>query len=88
VETPPPATGTPGAGGTCTGDIRYINESTIGFWHKLYQGEKGRVQWGATYSYLYKVGWSGSGGLTGAGPAIAPKASDNMFFTSFRYYLP
>ena len=39
-------------------------ESTIGFWNKIYQGEKGRVQWGMQYSYFYKTAWSGSGGLT------------------------
>jgi len=88
TELVPTGTGTPGTGGTCAGDIRYIGEGTVGFWHKLYQGEKGRVQWGATYSYLYKVGWSGSGGLAAGAPAIAPKAIDNMVWTSFRYYLP
>jgi hypothetical protein len=85
TETVPAGTGAPGAGGTCAGDIRYIGEGTLGFWHKLYQGEKGRVQWGIQYSYIYKVGWSG--GAVGA-VAIAPKAIDNMVETSFRYYLP
>jgi len=80
TETAPAGTGTPGTGGTCAGDIRYISEGTLGFWHKLYQGEKGRVQWGVQYSYIFKVGWSGVGG--------APKAIDNMVETSFRYYLP
>jgi hypothetical protein len=87
-ETLPSATGTPGTGGTCAGDIRFIAEGTLGFWNKLYQGEKGRVQWGLQYSYLYKTGWSGSGGLAAGSAGIAPKANDNLFFTSFRYYLP
>jgi len=85
TETAPAGTGAPGTGGTCAGDIRYIGEGTLGFWHKIYQGEKGRVQWGVQYSYIYKVGWSG--GAAGS-PAIAPKAVDNMVETSFRYYLP
>jgi hypothetical protein len=88
TELAPTGTGTPGTGGTCAGDIRYIGEGTVGFWHKFYQGEKGRVQWGIQYSYLYKVGWSGSGGLAAGAPAVAPKAIDNMVWTSFRYYLP
>jgi len=88
TEVVPTGTGTPGTGGTCAGDIRYIGEGTVGFWHKLYQGEKGRVQWGVTYSYVYKVGWSGSGGVAPGASAIAPKAIDNMVWTSFRYYLP
>jgi hypothetical protein len=62
-------------------------EGTVGFWHKVYQGEKGRMQWGIQYSYIYKNAWSGSDGLTGT-TSIAPHAVNNMVFTSFRYYLP
>jgi hypothetical protein len=87
TETLPSATGTPGTGGTCAGDTRYIMEGTVGFWHKVYQGEKGRMQWGIQYSYIYKNAWSGSDGLTGT-TSIAPHAVNNMVFTSFRYYLP
>jgi hypothetical protein len=87
VEALPSAVGAPGGTGTCAGDTRYIMEGTLGFWHKIYNGEKGRLQWGIQYSYLYKTAWSGSGGLTG-GASIGPHAVNNMFFTSFRYYLP
>jgi hypothetical protein len=87
TEVSPAGTGTPGAGGTCAGDIRYIGEGTLGFWHRIYSGEKGRVQWGVQYSYLYKTGWSGSNGLTGT-TSVSPHAVDNMVLTSFRYYLP
>jgi len=89
TETSPSPTGPSGSGfptaGSCAGDIRYIAEGTFGFWHKVYSGEKGRLQWGIQYSYLYKVGWSGTGS---SGTQAAPKAVDNMVFTSFRYYLP
>lgn len=78
----------PAAGGTCAGDIRLIQEATAGFWYKFYQGSKGRLQFGVQYSYLTKSAWSGSGGLAAGIPAIAPKANDNMVFTSFRYYIP
>jgi hypothetical protein len=87
VESLPSTTVAPGGSGTCAGDTRYIMEGTLGFWHKIYNGEKGRLQWGIQYSYLYKTAWSGSGGLTG-GASIGPHATNNMFFTSFRYYLP
>lgn len=80
-------TSAPGAG-SCAGDIRAISEATLGFWHKIYQGPKGGVRWGIQYSYLTKTGWSGIGGVPAGGAAIAPKAVDNMVFTSFRYYLP
>jgi hypothetical protein len=87
-ETTPSAADAPGAGGTCAGDIRNILQYTLGFWHKMYQGEKGRLQWGVQYSYLVKSAWSGAGGLAAGSAGFAPKASDNLIFTSFRYYLP
>ena len=78
----------PSSGSNCAGDTRLIQEATIGFWYKFYQGPKGRLQFGAQYSYLSKVGWSGTGGVPTGGLAISPKAIDNMVFTSFRYYIP
>lgn len=87
TETLPTGTGAPGAGGTCAGDTRYIMEGTLGFWNKIYQGEKGRVQWGIQYSYIYRNTWSGANGLTSI-ESISPHAVNNMVFTSFRYYLP
>ena len=87
VEVPPSATGAPGAGGTCAGDTRYIYEATFGFWNKIYQGEKGRIQWGLQYSYFSRYAWSGSNGISSA-TSFTPHAVDNMIWTSFRYYLP
>jgi hypothetical protein len=90
-ESAPGGTGAPSGGSNCNGDTRYIGEGTLGFWHKFYQGEKGRVQWGLQYSYFYKTGWSGSGVPKGTAPltvGIGPHAVDNMVWTSFRYYLP
>ncbi len=87
AEAAPAGSSAPGSG-SCAGDIRLIQEGTLGFWHKMYQGPKGGFRWGIQYSYLTKGGWSGSGGLAAGSPGIAPKAIDNMVFTSFRYYLP
>lgn len=70
----------PGGLASCTGDTRVLIEGTIGFWYKLYNGPKGRVQVGPQYSYLTRNTWAGTGG--------APHGIDNMVFTSFRYYLP
>ncbi|HTP69785.1 MAG TPA: hypothetical protein VMJ35_12840 [Dongiaceae bacterium] len=80
-------TGVPSGGSNCAGDTRYLSEATIGFWNKLYQGEKGRVQWGIQYSYFYRNTWSGANGLTGT-TSVSPHAVDNMVWTSFRYYIP
>jgi len=71
----------PSSGSNCAGDIRIIQEGSFGFWHKFYQGPKGGMRWGIQYSYMWKNAWSGAG-------SIAPKAIDNMVWTSFRYYLP
>ena len=78
----------PSAGSNCAGDIRLIQEATLGFWYKFYQGSKGRIQLGMQYSYLSKVGWSGTGGVPAGGTPNSPKGIDNMVWTSFRYYLP
>jgi len=77
---------TPSGGGTCAGDTRYIQEGTLGFWHKIYQGPMGGLRWGLQYSYIARVGWSGNNNV--AGPGISPKAVENMLLTSFRYYIP
>jgi hypothetical protein len=77
------------SGSNCAGDIRIIQQGTLGFWYKFYQGPKGRFQFGMQYSYITKDGWSGSGGTLPSGvTSISPKGIDNMVFTSFRYYLP
>ncbi len=85
TENPPANQLTPSGGGTCAGDIRVIQEGTIGFWHRFYQGPKGGIRWGLQYSYFQKDGWAGN---NNSAVAISPKAVDNMFWTSFRYYLP
>jgi hypothetical protein len=87
VEANPAGSGLPGSG-SCAGDTRYIGEGTVGFWHKIYQGEKGRVQWGIQYSYLYRTGWSGNAGVASGAPGVSPHAVDNMVLTSFRFYIP
>jgi hypothetical protein len=67
-------------GSKCTGDTRNLIEGTFGFWYKIYNGPKGRIQLGPQYSYLVRNTWSGVGG--------EPHGIENMAFTSFRYYLP
>ena len=78
----------PSAGADCAGDIRLIQEGTLGFWYKFYQGSKGRLQFGIAYSYLAKDAWSGTGDVPAGGTAVSPKGIDNMVWTSFRYYIP
>ena len=77
---------TPSSGSSCAGDTRLIGEGTLGFWYKFYNGPKGGLRLGIQYSYFEKYGWSGNNGKAAAG--FAPKAVDNMVWTSIRYYIP
>jgi hypothetical protein len=72
----------PGSLGSCTADTRVLIEGTAGFWYRLYQGPKGRIQWGPQFSYVTRNTWSG------ASSPNEPHGLDGMVFTSFRYYLP
>ncbi len=77
----------PGGLSNCTADTRVLIEGTAGFWYKLYDGSKekvnrGRIQFGPQYSYVTRNAWSGSSSPN------EPHGIDNMIFTSFRYYLP
>ncbi len=63
-------------------------EGTAGFWYKPYNGPKGRLQMGMQYSYMTKAAWSGIGTKLPVPVGANPSAIDNMFLTSFRYYLP
>jgi hypothetical protein len=77
---------TPGTPGNCPGDTRNLIEGTFGFWYRFYNGPKGRLQLGPQYSYIVRNTWSGASAFKGIG--FAPHAVENMFMTSFRYYLP
>jgi hypothetical protein len=88
TETPPPLTGTNGftfgSLSKCSADTKSLVEGTIGFWIKAHNGPHGRLQFGPQYSYVARYAWTGT---NGAGFS-SPHGIDNMFFTSFRYYLP
>jgi uncharacterized protein YoxC len=83
----------PGSALGCVADTRDIQEATGGYWFRFYRGPKGTLQQGIQYSYVIRHTWQGVGlaanPVTNT-PAIpgSPDANDNMFFTSFRYYLP
>ena len=73
---------------TCVGNAKNIWQGTAGFWWKFYQGKFGKMQFGAQYSHTEKEAFAGQGYVNGVlvNGAASPKATENMFFTSFRYY--
>jgi hypothetical protein len=90
TELPPGTTNngfTPTNPANCTGDTRNLIEGTLGFWYRFYNGPKGRLQWGPQYSYIVRNTWVGAP-PKGSTIGIAPHGIENMFLTSFRYYLP
>jgi hypothetical protein len=82
----------PGVPASCLGATRAVIEGTAGFTYRVYSSPKiGRLQYSLQYSYLTREGWSGlTSGVFGTPTATfgAPKATNNMVFTSMRYYIP
>lgn len=63
---------------SCVGQTKDVRQVTTGIWHNFYDGPAGKVRVGAQYSYTVKDSFQGVGG--------AFKATENMIFTSVRYY--
>jgi hypothetical protein len=66
-------------GGSCSALAKSVDQVTVGLWDKIYQGPFGSVRFGLQYSYTEKKAFADAAGF-------APKADENMLFTSFRYY--
>jgi hypothetical protein len=66
--------------GPCLGATRAIEQGSLGWIYRIYEGPAGRFQYGVAYSYLTRKGWVGNGG--------APEAVNNFVYTSIRYYIP
>ncbi|HLY39708.1 MAG TPA: hypothetical protein VKR52_00795 [Terracidiphilus sp.] len=96
TEPPPGGTNnTYGGGGTgfdpsapsgCGNQNKDVQEFTAGQWYYFYKGPKGGLRFGLQYSRFERDLWSGAGGATN--PSNEANGIDNMFWTSFRYYLP
>ncbi len=70
---------------TCTGNIRSVYQITGGFWDKLYSGRFGYVRVGLQFSHTELQAFAGEN-AAGVPGSLAPRTSDDMVFTSFRYY--
>jgi hypothetical protein len=89
------AAGAYGGGGTgfspatpsnCGNQNKDVQEFSSGYWYNIYDGPMGRIRQGIQYSYIRRDLWSGAGGTTN--PGGGAQGTDNIFETSFRYYLP
>jgi hypothetical protein len=82
----------PGTPANCLGATRLVSELTGEFVYRFYNNPKyGRLQYAMQYSYLSRNAWAGvTSGTYGSATATygAPKATNNMVFTSLRYYIP
>ena len=76
-------------GGSCGAQTKDVQEATAGYWYDFYKGDYGRVRLGMQYAYAFRQSWTGApvagSGINGGDGA---KGIDNMYWTSFRYYLP
>lgn len=76
----------PATPSNCGNQTKDVQEFTAGYWYNLYNGPKGRLRQGIQYSWFERDIWSGNGGATN--PGGVANGTDNMFWTSFRYYMP
>jgi hypothetical protein len=81
----------PSTPGSCGGSNKDVQEFTAGYWYNIYKGPKGNLRYGLQYSRFERDLWSGNG-FNSSGVLTNPGGEangvDNMFWTSFRYYLP
>jgi hypothetical protein len=75
-------------GGSCGAQSKDVQEATAGYWYDFYRGDYGRVRLGMQYAYAVRLGWTGAAVSTNGPGGVGAKGIDNMFWTSFRYYLP
>ncbi len=82
----------PGTPANCLGATRIVEEGTAEVVYRFYSSPKyGRLQESIQYSYLTRDAWAGLTSGTFGSPTATyggPKATNNMVFTSFRYYIP
>jgi hypothetical protein len=73
------------APGKCTGNTKAIWQITPGMWWTPYAGDFGKFKIGLQYSHTEREAFNGLDTVAKSGHG-APTTSDDMVFTSFRYY--
>ena len=65
--------------------LKDAKNSIIGFWWSFYKGSFGALKFGAQYTHATLDAFNTTGATPGAIPGVN-STTDNMFFTSIRYY--
>lgn len=82
----------PGSLSACSANTRNVIEGTAGLWYSFYTGPRGTFKLGLQYSHEALNTWEGLGATgvcsSAANPSCNPSTSENMVFTSVRYYIP
>lgn len=79
--TPTAATTPSSSPANCTGSNKFVQEIAAGAWYNFYQGPAGRIRYGVQYANISRAIWGGT-------TTPSAEATENQFYTSFRYYLP
>lgn len=75
-----------GVAKACGANVQSVEQINVGLWDKLYNGDYGSLRFGLQYSYTYLKAFEGTNKSLSPSFLSAPHTSDNMIFTSFRYY--
>jgi hypothetical protein len=65
--------------------LKQAKNEIVGFWWSFYHGKFGALKFGAQYTHETLDAFNTTGAVAGAIPGVN-STTDNMFFTSLRYY--
>lgn len=70
----------------CSGNTKFAEEATIGFWNKAYSGDFGSLRFGLQYSYVKRESFNGTVAATTPVTIGSVHGDENMIYTSIRFY--
>jgi hypothetical protein len=71
----------------CSTQTKSVAEITVGFWDTIYKGDFGMLRAGFEYEDLERTGFAGAATTNPSTfGTITPKANEQVFMTSLRYY--
>jgi hypothetical protein len=76
---------------TCGSQTKSVGEITVGLWDTIYKGEFGMLRAGFQYQDIERIGFAGANAtadvvIPGTSGTVTPKANEQVFMTSLRYY--